>query len=789
MAKPLIPVRNIVVFPGMIIPLFVGRKTSLAALEAAYADDKLVLLSAQKDSEQEDPAVEDLYAHGTLAKIAQLLRLPNGTIKVLVEGQKRILLGKANTAEYLQAEYSEIEDITTEKLDEIVSKTTAKFEEFVKANKKIPAETLMSVVNNEDPGRLSDLIASYLTLNLEEKQKLLAMPNVYERLTLLYTYCTREIGLLKVEKGLDTNVQTQIEKIQKEYLLKEKLKAIQKELGGEENFSETEEYRQRIAEAGLPTEAESKARRELLRLEKLQSFSAEAGVIRSYLDWLLDLPWRETAAPVFDLRTVADALEREHYGLAKVKDRVLEYFAVQQNTGQPNSSIILLAGPPGVGKTSIAQAIAGALERQFYRITLGGLRDEAELRGHRRTYVGALPGKLIQAFARVKTKTPLILLDEIDKVARDSKGDPTAVLLEALDPLQSKNFVDNYLELPFDISQAIFIATANNIYDIPRPLLDRMEVIKLAGYTEDEKVQIARRYVLPKLLAANGIKKTELTFTDAGIRAVIREYTREAGLRDLTRALDEVCRKYVRGKLEKKKLYSKVSRHNLLKFLGQPQYPETALNTQDEVGLVHGLAWTEAGGEVLPVEVTVLKGKGSLQVTGRLGEVMQESAKAALTYVRSRYAELGLKEDFYKESDIHIHLPDGAIPKDGPSAGITIAAALASALSGLPARGNAAMTGELTLRGRVLPVGGIREKVLAALRGGIDTLILPGENKKDLSDLPVKARKKIKFLPVKNMDEVLFYALKGYKKQAGKQQFIPDLLEADMPAEQPEKLS
>ncbi|MDR1997566.1 MAG: endopeptidase La [Candidatus Margulisbacteria bacterium] len=786
--KPLIPVRNIVVFPGMIIPLFVGRKSSLAALEAAYADDKLVLLSAQKDSEQEEPSLDDLYTHGSLAKIAQLLRLPNGTIKVLVEGQRRVVLHGITAAGYLQADYTGIDDLTNidEKLEDVLRRTVAKFEEFVKANKKIPAETLMSIVNVEDPGRLSDLVASYLTLTLDEKQKLLEMPNVYERLTLLNTFCTREIGLLKVEKGLDTNVQTQIEKIQKEYLLKEKLKVIQKELGEAGGFSETEEYRSRLAAAGLPAEVESKARRELLRLEKMQSFSAESGVIRAYLDWLLDLPWQEAASAVFDLQQVADTLEQEHYGLAKVKDRVLEYFAVQQNTGRPNSSIILLVGPPGVGKTSVAQAIAKALRRQFFRITLGGLRDEAELRGHRRTYVGALPGKLIQAFARVKARDPLILLDEIDKIAHDSKGDPAAVLLEALDQSQNKTFLDNYLELPFDISQAVFIATANNTYDIPRPLLDRMEVIRLSGYTEEEKLQIARRYVLPKLLALNGVKKTELDFTEAGLRAIIREYTREAGLRELSRALDEVCRKYVRNKLEKKKLYRKVSGHNLLNYLGQPKYQDAALGLQDEIGLVRGLAWTETGGEVLPVEVTALKGKGSLQVTGRLGEIMQESAKAALTYVRSRYAELGLKEDFYKESDIHIHLPDGAIPKDGPSAGIAIATALASALSGLPARGNVAMTGEVTLRGRVLPVGGLREKILAALRGGLEAVVLPADNKKDLGDLPAKARKKLKFLTVKNMDDVLFYALKGYKKQADKQQFIPELLDAE-PA-QPEQI-
>ncbi|MDR2430844.1 MAG: endopeptidase La [Candidatus Margulisbacteria bacterium] len=788
--KPLIPVRNIVVFPGMIIPLFVGRASSLAALEAAYAGDKLVLLAAQKDQDKEDPGAEDLYACGSLAKIAQLLRLPGGTIKVLVEGQKRVFLSAVDQADYLRAECTEISDLINidEKLEDILRRTVAKFEEFVKANKKVPVETLMSIVNVDDPGRLSDLVASYLTLSLEEKQKLLELPSVYERLSLLNTYCTREIGLLKVEKGLDTNVQTQIEKIQKEYLLKEKLKAIQKELGEGGGFSETEDYRQKITAAGLPPEVESRARRELLRLEKMQSFSAESGVIRTYLDWLLDLPWRESAPSVFDLKQVAAALEQEHYGLSRVKDRVLEYFAVQQNTGRPNASIILLAGPPGVGKTSVAQAIAKALGRQFHRITLGGLRDEAELRGHRRTYVGAMPGKIIQAFARVKTGDPLILLDEIDKMARDSQGDPAAVLLEALDPGQNKAFLDNYLELPFDISRTIFIATANNVYDVPKALLDRLEIIRLSGYTEEEKLQIAKRYVLPKLLSANGIKKSELAFTDTGLRAVIREYTREAGLRDLSRALDEVCRKYVRGKLEKKKLYKKVSRHNLRGYLGPLKYQDARLNTQDEIGLVHGLAWTEAGGEVLPVEVTALKGKGSLQVTGRLGEVMQESAKAALTYVRSRYAELGLKEDFYKESDIHIHLPDGAIPKDGPSAGVAIAAALASALSGLPARGSLAMTGEVTLRGRVIAVGGLKEKILAAARSGIDTIILPADNKKDLNDLPAKARKKLKFLAVKNMDDVLFYALKGYKKQAGQQNFLPELLETGDSAERPERM-
>ncbi len=784
---PVIPLKNIVVFPAMIVPIYVGRARSLAALEAATAGDKKqIFLAAQKDNAVKEPAsFEELYAVGTIAKILQLLRLPDGTVKVLVEGVARAAIAEERGIEpYFKAGLTLLTDILkpSEQLEKVLKQTVEKFDDFVKVNKKIPAETLMSIVNTDDPARLSDLVVSYLSLSLAEKQQQLETLDVLERLTLINRYLLREVGLLDVEKKLHNKVQDQIEKVQKEYYLKEKLKEIQKELGENfESYSETEEYKVKIERSAMPPDTRKKAFRELSRLEKLQSVSAEANVIRTYLDWLLDIPWQaQGAAPAVDLSRVRNVLDEDHYGLEKIKERIVEYLAVFYNTGKPAGSIILFAGPPGVGKTSIVQSIARSMGREFYRISLGGLHDEAELRGHRRTYVGAMPGKIIQALAKTKSKTPVILLDEIDKLGKDHRGDPAAVLMEILDPAQNKYFMDNYLEVPIDLSGVLFIATANNYFDIPGPLLDRLELLKLSGYTEEEKLQIARRHLLPQVLKESGLAETELDFTEEGLRMIIGEYTREAGLRDFRRKLADICRRAVKNKLENKKIYKKISRHNMHYYLGVPPYTAEIHEINDEVGVVKGLAWTEAGGDILPIETTVMPGKGELILTGKLGEVMQESAKAALTFVRSRCAELLLEKDFYKKSDIHIHLPEGAIPKDGPSAGVAIAVSIASALAGLPVRGDVAMTGEITLRGRILKIGGLKEKILAAARNEIKAVLFPAENKPEIKEFSGKIKKKVQLVPVKTMDDVFFYVIKGYKKDELTTKISPEILAEDI---------
>lgn len=783
-ALPVIPLRNIVVFPAMIIPLYVGRKNSLAALDnVTKSKNKQVLLVGQKNTNVTDPETTDLFESGTLAKVIQLLQLPDGTIKALVEGQNRIRIrAYVSTEPFFKATYENIpEEYKADKnLANSIKQVVEKFDEFVKNNKKVPTETLLSIINIDHPGRLSDMIVPYLSLSAQEKQKLLEITNIPERLGEMYHFLVREIGLLDVEKKLHTKVQDQIEKVQKEYYLKEKLKAIQKELGTEgETLSEVEEYKQKIKAATMPDDVEKKALREVLRLEKLQSVSAEANVIRTYLDWLIDMPWPQEAVLPLDLKNVTTILDKEHFGLEDVKTRILEYLAVYQNTKMQSGSILLLVGPPGVGKTSIAQSIAKAMNRKFYRISLGGLRDEAELRGHRRTYVGALPGRIIQAIAKVRSKNPVILLDEIDKLSQDYKGDPTAALMEILDPAQNKYFTDHYLEVSFDLSDIFFIATANTTYDISKPLFDRMEAIRLSGYNEEEKVEIAKKYLIPRLREEHGITVNELKFTTEGLRMIIGEYTREAGLRNLERQIAKICRKFVLNKLERRKNYNKVSRHNMHHYLGVPKYIVEDLDTADEVGVAKGLAWTEVGGEIMPIETTVLSGKGDLILTGQMGKVMEESAKAALTYIRSRCKELGLPEDFYKKNDVHIHIPEGAIPKDGPSAGIAIASSIASAFSSMPVRGNVAMTGEITLRGRVLPIGGLKEKILAAHRNRVDTIILPADNKPELKEIAKKLSKKIKFVPVDSMDDVLFFAIKGYQKQNKDKKVKPALLKED----------
>ncbi|MBU0580410.1 MAG: endopeptidase La [Candidatus Margulisbacteria bacterium] len=760
---PLVPLRNIVVFPHMIVPLFVGREKSIHALEQVMGGDKLLVLATQKREELEDPEPEDIHSKGILVEIVQHLKLPDGTTKVLVEGISRVKIKKFLKQENfykVQIEKLEEKFELSVELEALVRLVIESFEAYVKLNKKIPAETLMSIINVDDPGRLADLIASYLVLKVEEKQEMLEMVDVRKRLEKLNDFLSRENELLEVEKKLHGKVKDQIEKVQKEYYLKEKLKAIQEELGSEEGeLSEIDEYKKKIREAKMPIDIEKKALKEIGRLAHMQTLSAEAGVIRTYLDWLIELPWAQKSKAVLDIKEVKKVLEADHYGLEKVKERILEYFAVFKITKKAQGTILCLAGPPGVGKTSIAQSIARAMKREFARISLGGMRDEAELRGHRRTYVGSLPGRIIQSIHRVKSSNPVILLDEIDKISTDYRGDPAAVLMEILDPEQNVNFSDHYLEVAYDLSDIIFIATANTLHNIPQALRDRMEVITISGYTEDEKIEIAFRYLLPKQLKKNGLTEKDVTFTKEGLRMIINEYTKEAGLRDLERNLSAICRKITREKLEGKAKLYKISRHNMHFFLGVPKFKQEKAHKKDRVGVALGLAWTEAGGDILPIEVTILPGHRALMLTGKMGEVMQESAKAALSYVRSIAPKLGVEYNFYRKTDIHIHVPEGAIPKDGPSAGIALATALASAVSGIPIKGKVAMTGEITLRGRVLPIGGLKSKLLAAGRAEIETVLIPQDNVKDLKEISNKIKRNLKIIAVSHMDQVLAYAL------------------------------
>ncbi len=760
---PLLPLRGILVFPYMIIHLDVGREKSIKALEESMVHDRLIMLASQREAQNDNPDPNDIFDVGSVAEIKQLLKLPGGTIRVLVEGLYRAKIVKyADEDSFMSVEIEEYveSELKTPELEALTRTAVHQFEQWVKLSKKIPPETLVSVVTVEQPGRLSDLIASHLSLKIEDKQALLDAIDVQARLELLCEIISREMEILELEKKITVRVRKQMEKTQKEYYLREQLKAIQKELGEKDDrTAEVDEYRQRITEQELPKDVEEKVIKEIERLEKMPSMVAESAVIRTYLDWLLSLPWNKETEDRLDVTLAEKILNEDHYGLDKVKERILEYLAIRKLTAKMKGPILCLVGPPGVGKTSLAKSIARSMERKFVRVSLGGVRDEAEIRGHRRTYVGAMPGRIIQGMRTVASKNPVFLLDEIDKMSADFRGDPSAALLEVLDPEQNNSFSDHYIEIPFDLSRVIWVVTANAAHNIPRPLLDRMELISIPGYTEEEKIQIAMRYLVPKQIKEHGLSDQQIIFSEGTVQKVIRHYTREAGVRNLERNIAGICRKVARQIVQNKRTSVKVTAQNLHTYLGAPKYRHTMAQRDNQVGVATGLAWTEVGGEVMSVEVSVMKGKGKLTLTGQLGEVMQESAQAGFTFVRSRAAVLDINEDFHENMDIHIHIPEGAIPKDGPSAGITMAIALASALTGKPIRSDIAMTGEITLRGRVLAVGGIKEKVLAAHRAGIKKVILPVENKQDLDELPVNVKRSLEFIFVDVMDKVLKNAL------------------------------
>jgi len=732
---PMLPLRGILVFPNMVIHLDVGRERSVNALEQAMVEDNKILLVAQKDAKIDEPTPEDIYKLGTIAQIKQLLKLPGGTIRVLVEGLSRASIKEYAAFEpYFQVEVNEIEEDEdkTSEIEALMRSVLYQFEQYIKIGKKIPSETMVNVSSIEEPGRLSDVVSSHLSLKIQQKQEILEAITPKERLEKLSQILSKEMEILELEKKINLRVRKQMERTQKEYYLREQMKAIQKELGEkDERMAEADEYREKITSIELPEEVEEKALKEVDRLEKMPPAAAEGVVIRNYLDWLLSLPWDKQTEDRLNIIQAEEILDEDHYGLKKVKERIIEFLAVRQLAKKLKGPILCLVGPPGVGKTSLAKSVARALERKFVRISLGGVRDEAEIRGHRRTYVGAMPGRIIQAMRDAGSKNPVFLLDEIDKMSTDFRGDPSAAMLEVLDPEQNHNFSDHYIEVPFDLSNVLFITTANSYYNIPQPLLDRMETIYIAGYTEEEKVKIATRHLVPKQLEENGLTEENLIISENTFRRIIREYTREAGVRNLERQIAGICRKTAREVVQNADTKIVVNVQNLHKFLGIP------------------------GGDVLNIEVTLMKGKGKLILTGKLGDVMQESAQAGLSYIRSRAKALNISEEFYENTDIHIHVPEGAIPKDGPSAGITMATALISALTNQPVRKDVAMTGEITLRGRVLPVGGVKEKVLAAHRAGIQNIILPADNNKDISEIPNNVRRKLKFFLVEHIDEVI----------------------------------
>ena len=757
---PMLPLRGVLVFPYMVIHLDVGRKKSVNAIEEAMMNNKEIFLATQKEAQTDEPEIDDIYAAGTIAEIRQVLKMPGGTMRVLVEGLHRAeVKGVVFTDPYIRVQVEEFKEDDVEKtpeLDALMRALISEFEQYVRLSKKIPPETVVAVVAIEEPGRLADVIASHLSLRIPDKQRILEARSIPQRLEILCEMLAKEMEVLELERKINIRVRKQMEKTQKEYYLREQMKAIQKELGDkDERAAEVEELRERINNAKLTKEAYEKAYKELERLEKMPPMVAEAVVVRNYLDWLLSLPWSVETKDRLDLKKAQQILDEDHYGLEKPKERILEYLAIRKLAKKMKGPILCLVGPPGVGKTSLGKSVARSLNRKFVRMSLGGIRDEAEIRGHRRTYVGSMPGRVLQGMKQAGSRNPVFLLDEIDKMTMDFRGDPAAALLEVLDPEQNSNFSDHYLETAFDLSKVMFITTANSTHTIPKPLLDRMEVIEISGYTEEDKVHIAMDHLIPKQIKEHGLKEYHITFSEGAIRKIIREYTREAGVRNLEREIASVCRKVARQVVEDPHTMVSVTAGNLSKFLGKPRYRFGVAEKEHQVGVATGLAWTEAGGDILSIEVALLKGKGNLTLTGKLGDVMKESAQAALTYVRSRADELGIPDDIRENYDIHLHVPEGAIPKDGPSAGITIATALASAMSGKLVRKDVAMTGEITLRGRVLPIGGLKEKVLAAHRAGIDTVILPVENEKDLVDIPANVRRKMRFIPVAHMDEVL----------------------------------
>ena len=784
---PVLPLRDVVVYPHMVIPLFVGREKSINALEAAMADDKQILLVAQKSAAQDDPKVGDIYTVGTVSTILQMLKLPDGTVKVLVEGvQRGEVLRFSSTEAYFEAELRLVqpEPLEDREVEVLTRSVVTQFDQYVKLNKKVPPEILTSLAGIEDPGRLADTIAAHMSLKIEEKQKVLEIRGVRERLEHLIGLMESEIDLLQVEKRIRSRVKRQMEKSQREYYLNEQMKAIQKELGELEDApNELEELSRRIEESGMSKEARDKANTELNKLKMMSPMSAEATVVRNYIDWLVSVPWKKRTRVSRNLVKAEEILEADHYGLEKVKERILEYLAVQQRVNKLKGPILCLVGPPGVGKTSLGKSLARATNRQFVRMSLGGVRDEAEIRGHRRTYIGSMPGKIVQKLARVGVRNPLFLLDEIDKMSMDFRGDPSSALLEVLDPEQNHTFSDHYLEVDYDLSDVMFVATANSL-NIPAPLLDRMEVIRIPGYTEDEKLNIAQRYLVPKQVHDNGLKADEISVNEASIREIIRYYTREAGVRNLEREISKICRKVVKDVLLKPTARRvAVTPRNLENLLGVKRFRYGRAEERNQVGQVTGLAWTEVGGELLTIEAVVMAGKGKTTFTGRLGDVMQESIQAAMTVVRTRTATLGIEPDFYEKRDIHIHVPEGATPKDGPSAGIGMCTALVSALSGIPVRADVAMTGEITLRGEVLPIGGLKEKLLAAHRGGIRRVLIPDDNQRDLKEIPKNIKQHLEIRPVKWIDQVLELALERLPQPVPEKDKDKESIAAAEPAE------
>ncbi len=757
-----LPLRDIVVFPHMIVPLFVGREKSVRALEAVMREDKQILLVAQKNAEQNDPGADDIYQVGTVSTILQLLKLPDGTVKVLVEGSRRARIARfTETDAYFEALVEPLPDQPGEaKEQETLARTVvSQFEQYIKLNKKIAPEVLVSLNQIEDPSKLADTVASHLGIKIAEKQELLEMTKVGERLERVFAHMESEIGVLQVEKRIRNRVKRQMEKTQREYYLNEQLKAIQKELGeGEDGKDETAELETKIKKTRLSKEAREKALSELKKLRAMSPMSAEATVVRNYLDWILSIPWKKRSKVKNDVIAAGEVLDADHYGLEKVKERILEYLAVQARSTKVRGPILCLVGPPGVGKTSLGKSVARATGRTFVRMSLGGVRDEAEIRGHRRTYIGSMPGKIIQGMKKAKTSNPLFLLDEVDKLGADWRGDPSSALLEVLDPEQNSTFNDHYLAVDYDLSDVMFVTTANSLR-MPQPLMDRMEIIRIPGYTEDEKVEIAKRHLIPKQSDAHSLKKGEWSISDEALRDMIRYYTREAGVRAMEREIASLARKVVKEIVTKKAVKAAITRKNLEKYLGVRRFRFGEAESEDMVGVVTGLAWTEVGGEILTIESVLLPGKGNVKQTGKLGDVMQESVQAALSYVRSRSITFGIKPTVFEKKDIHVHVPEGATPKDGPSAGIAMATSIVSALTAIPVRRDIAMTGEITLRGRVLPIGGLKEKLLAALRAGMHTVLIPKENEKDLAEIPENVKKHLVIIPVASVDEVVMRAL------------------------------
>ncbi|HDG97725.1 MAG TPA: endopeptidase La [Desulfobacterales bacterium] len=782
---PLLPLRDVVVFPNVVVPLFVGRDKSIKALEYAMSHQKEIFLSAQKDAKVDSPTPRDIYSHGTLGSVLQLLKLPDGTVKALIEGKFR---GKIENflgdQEFFMVEVQRLYTKGEINLETkaLVRTINSSFEEYAKLNNKISEEIVATVTSIEDPERLADTIAGHLSLKVRDKQELLETEELNKRLEKLFEKLRNEISILRLEQRLRARVKKQMEKTQKDYYLNEQMRAIQKEMGAKDDFkAELEELEKRIKRKRLPKEAHARVKHEFKKLKMMSPMSAEATVVRNYIDWILSLPWYEKTKEKLDIEEAEAILEEDHYGLQKPKQRILEYLAVQRLTKKVRGPILCFVGPPGVGKTSLARSVARATGRNFVRLSLGGVRDEAEIRGHRRTYIGALPGKIIQYLKKAKSNNPVFCLDEVDKMSTDFRGDPAAALLEVLDPEQNYAFNDHYLDLDYDLSNILFITTANTLHSIPLPLQDRMEIIRLPGYTELEKLNIAKQFLIKKQIKQNGLKEENITFTDNAILNIIRLYTKEAGVRNLEREISSICRKVAKEVVKKgEETKIQITARSLHKYLGVPKFRYGQTEEKNTIGVATGLAWTEVGGELLQTEATVMPGKGNLVLTGKLGEVMQESAQAALSYVRSRSRLLKLPDNFYEKVDIHVHVPEGAIPKDGPSAGITLATAIVSALTGRPVNRDIAMTGEITLRGRVLPIGGLKEKILAAHRGGVSKVIIPMENKKDIEEIPKKILKKVELILVEHMDEVLRQALvlsEGEELFATEEDYAPFCIE------------